>query len=103
MQSEPRLRRPEAPRARQRAAHEHARPRAYIFPRDARRVLLGIYANPFEIRSLTARKRAYLEEQQRVRNVAGAFALWRKLGPHHPRTELRAAGRDLQLNEILEA
>jgi hypothetical protein len=29
-------------------------------------------ANQFEIRSLTARKRAYIEEQ-RVRNVAGAF------------------------------
>jgi hypothetical protein len=34
-------------------------------------------ANPFEIRSLTARKRAYIEEQ-RMRNVAGAFARLRR-------------------------
>jgi hypothetical protein len=34
-------------------------------------------ANPFEIRSLTARKCAYIEEQ-RLRNVAGAFARLRR-------------------------
>jgi hypothetical protein len=34
-------------------------------------------ANPFEIRSLTPRKRAYIEEQ-RLRNVAGAFARLRR-------------------------
>ena len=33
----------------------------------------GSMANPFEFRHLTARKRAYIEEQ-RMRNVAGAFA-----------------------------
>src|SRR5580700_1008629 len=37
----------------------------------------GSMANPFEIRSLTARKRAYIEEQ-RLRNVAGAFARLRR-------------------------
>jgi hypothetical protein len=37
----------------------------------------GSMANPFEIRSLTARKRAYIEEQ-RMRNVAGAFARLRR-------------------------
>jgi hypothetical protein len=34
-------------------------------------------ANPFEIRSLTPRKCAYIEEQ-RLRNVAGAFARLRR-------------------------
>jgi hypothetical protein len=37
----------------------------------------GSMANPFEIRSLTARNRAYIEEQ-RIRNVAGAFARLRR-------------------------
>ena len=32
----------------------------------------GSMANPFKIRSLTPRKRAYIEEQ-RLRNVAAAF------------------------------
>ena len=37
----------------------------------------GSMANPSEIRSLTARNRAYIEEQ-RIRNVAGAFARLRR-------------------------
>ena len=37
----------------------------------------GSMATPFEFRSLTARKCAYIEEQ-RMRNVAGAFARLRK-------------------------
>jgi hypothetical protein len=37
----------------------------------------GSMANPFEFRHLTARKRAYIEEQ-RLRNVAGAFARLRR-------------------------
>jgi hypothetical protein len=37
----------------------------------------GSMANPFEIRSLTARKCAYIEEQ-RLRNVAAAFARLRR-------------------------
>ena len=47
------------------------------FVLHGRRVLLGSMANPFEIRSLTARKCAYIEEQ-RLRNVAGAFARLRR-------------------------
>jgi hypothetical protein len=37
----------------------------------------GFMANPFEFRHLTARKRAYIEEQ-RLRNLAGAFARLRR-------------------------
>jgi hypothetical protein len=67
-----RARRELAPRARPRPAHARTRAGAYIFPGDARRVLLGSMANSFEISSLTPRKRAYHEEQ-RLRNVAAAF------------------------------
>jgi hypothetical protein len=57
--------------ARPRVVLMRARAGAYIFPRDARRVLLGIDGE-LEVRSMSSWKRAYIEEQ-RVRNVAAAF------------------------------
>jgi hypothetical protein len=69
--------------------HEQRSPRARV-PRMCARVparissptrdavfYSGSMANPFEFRHLTARKRAYIEEQ-RLRNVAGAFARLRR-------------------------
>ena len=63
--------------ARPREDSGYMRAPARIFLGHRRRVLLGDMANHFKIRPLTHRKRA-CEEDQRLRNVSGAFERLRR-------------------------